>query len=59
MGLVARIRKEWFIVGIVLVILSAKLQPSIGVKGGGRVGSSSLKFNGVALKCVHSLNDSK
>uniref|UniRef100_A0A669BN27 Sodium/bile acid cotransporter n=1 Tax=Oreochromis niloticus TaxID=8128 RepID=A0A669BN27_ORENI len=34
MGLLARIRKEWFIIGIVLVILSAKLQPSIGVKGG-------------------------
>uniref|UniRef100_A0A3P9IB95 Solute carrier family 10 member 7 n=1 Tax=Oryzias latipes TaxID=8090 RepID=A0A3P9IB95_ORYLA len=34
MGLLARLRKEWFIVGIVLVILSAKLQPSFGVKGG-------------------------
>ncbi|KAG8005949.1 Sodium/bile acid cotransporter 7 [Nibea albiflora] len=34
MGLLARIRKEWFIIGIVLVILSAKLQPSVGVKGG-------------------------
>ncbi|KAF3837494.1 hypothetical protein F7725_004958, partial [Dissostichus mawsoni] len=30
MGLLARVRKEWFIIGIVLVILSAKLQPSIG-----------------------------
>uniref|UniRef100_A0A667WRW3 Solute carrier family 10 member 7 n=1 Tax=Myripristis murdjan TaxID=586833 RepID=A0A667WRW3_9TELE len=34
MGLLARIRKEWFIIGIVLVILSAKLQPSLGVRGG-------------------------
>lgn len=34
MGLVARIRKEWFIIGIVLVILSAKVHPSFGVKGG-------------------------
>eukprot|EP00064_Thunnus_orientalis_P016408 superscaffoldBa00003249_g16473 len=34
MGLLARLRKEWFIIGIVLVILSAKLQPSFGVKGG-------------------------
>lgn len=34
MGLLARIRKEWFIIGIVLVILSAKLQPNFGVKGG-------------------------
>ncbi|KAJ3585543.1 hypothetical protein NHX12_014262 [Muraenolepis orangiensis] len=34
MGLLATIRKEWFIIGIVVVILSAKLQPSLGVKGG-------------------------
>ncbi|XP_061619998.1 sodium/bile acid cotransporter 7 isoform X3 [Phyllopteryx taeniolatus] len=34
MGLLASIRKEWFIVGIVLVILSAKVQPGLGVKGG-------------------------
>lgn len=34
MGHLARVRKEWFIIGIVLVILSAKLQPSIGVRGG-------------------------
>uniref|UniRef100_A0A3Q2P360 Solute carrier family 10 member 7 n=1 Tax=Fundulus heteroclitus TaxID=8078 RepID=A0A3Q2P360_FUNHE len=34
MGLLARLRKEWFIIGIVLVILSAKLQPSVGVRGG-------------------------
>ncbi|XP_055012754.1 sodium/bile acid cotransporter 7 [Boleophthalmus pectinirostris] len=34
MGLVATVRKEWFIIGIVLVILSAKVHPSFGVKGG-------------------------
>ncbi|XP_066574538.1 sodium/bile acid cotransporter 7 [Amia ocellicauda] len=34
MGLFDRIRKEWFIIGIVLVIIFAKLEPSIGVKGG-------------------------
>uniref|UniRef100_A0A665T9P6 Sodium/bile acid cotransporter n=1 Tax=Echeneis naucrates TaxID=173247 RepID=A0A665T9P6_ECHNA len=34
MGLLARIRKEWFIIGIVLVILSARLQPGFGVRGG-------------------------
>ncbi|XP_008322624.1 sodium/bile acid cotransporter 7 isoform X2 [Cynoglossus semilaevis] len=34
MGLLVRLRKEWFIIGIVLVILSAKLQPDVGVKGG-------------------------
>lgn len=41
MGLLARIRKEWFIIGILLVILSAKLQPSVGVRGGAWVGSSA------------------
>uniref|UniRef100_A0A3Q3WU68 Sodium/bile acid cotransporter n=1 Tax=Mola mola TaxID=94237 RepID=A0A3Q3WU68_MOLML len=34
MGLWTTIRREWFIIGIVLVILSAKLEPSVGVKGG-------------------------
>ncbi|XP_054876161.1 sodium/bile acid cotransporter 7-like isoform X2 [Poeciliopsis prolifica] len=34
MGLLAKLRKEWFIIGIVLVILSAKLLPGVGVKGG-------------------------
>ncbi|MCI4387809.1 hypothetical protein PGIGA_G00078530 [Pangasianodon gigas] len=33
MGLLARVRKEWFIVGIALAIASAKLAPSVGVKG--------------------------
>lgn len=36
MGLLAAVRREWFIIGIVLVILSAKLQPSVGVRGGER-----------------------
>lgn len=45
MGLLARIRKEWFIIGIVLVILSAKLQPSVGVKGGEWVGRLWSSFN--------------
>uniref|UniRef100_A0A8D0GN31 Sodium/bile acid cotransporter 7 n=1 Tax=Sphenodon punctatus TaxID=8508 RepID=A0A8D0GN31_SPHPU len=34
MGLLERMRKEWFILGIVLVITVAKLEPAIGVKGG-------------------------
>ncbi|XP_036407767.1 sodium/bile acid cotransporter 7 [Megalops cyprinoides] len=34
MALFDRIRKEWFIIGIVLVITFAKLEPSVGVKGG-------------------------
>nr|XP_023647344.1 sodium/bile acid cotransporter 7 [Paramormyrops kingsleyae] len=34
MALLDRIRKEWFIIGIVLVISFAKLEPSVGVRGG-------------------------
>ncbi|KAK6494130.1 sodium/bile acid cotransporter 7-A isoform X1 [Huso huso] len=34
MGLLDRLRKEWFIIGIVLVITLARLEPSVGVKGG-------------------------
>ncbi|XP_040438207.1 sodium/bile acid cotransporter 7 isoform X1 [Falco naumanni] len=34
MGLLERLRKEWFIVGIVLVIAVARLEPAVGVKGG-------------------------
>ncbi|TRY98617.1 hypothetical protein DNTS_005291 [Danionella cerebrum] len=34
MGLIARVRKEWFIIGIVLAITCARLQPSVGVRGG-------------------------
>ncbi|XP_027625743.1 sodium/bile acid cotransporter 7 isoform X2 [Tupaia chinensis] len=34
MRLLERMRKEWFMVGIVLAIAGAKLQPSIGVNGG-------------------------
>lgn len=34
MRLLERMRKEWFMIGIVLAIAGAKLQPSIGVNGG-------------------------
>uniref|UniRef100_A0A1A8IF70 Solute carrier family 10 (Sodium/bile acid cotransporter family), member 7 n=1 Tax=Nothobranchius kuhntae TaxID=321403 RepID=A0A1A8IF70_NOTKU len=34
MGLLGRLRKDWFMVGILVVILSARLMPSVGVKGG-------------------------
>uniref|UniRef100_A0A8D0SSX6 Sodium/bile acid cotransporter n=2 Tax=Sus scrofa TaxID=9823 RepID=A0A8D0SSX6_PIG len=34
MRLLERIRKEWFMIGIVLAIAGAKLEPSIGVNGG-------------------------
>nr|XP_055192435.1 sodium/bile acid cotransporter 7 isoform X3 [Nyctereutes procyonoides] len=34
MRLLERMRKEWFMIGIVLAIAGAKLEPSVGVKGG-------------------------
>ncbi|KAF4792169.1 sodium/bile acid cotransporter 7 isoform X4 [Turdus rufiventris] len=34
MALLERLRKEWFILGIVLVIAVARLEPGVGVKGG-------------------------
>uniref|UniRef100_A0A8D2GNT1 Sodium/bile acid cotransporter n=1 Tax=Urocitellus parryii TaxID=9999 RepID=A0A8D2GNT1_UROPR len=34
MRLLERVRKEWFMVGIVLAIAGAKLKPSVGVNGG-------------------------
>ncbi|XP_006872340.1 PREDICTED: sodium/bile acid cotransporter 7 [Chrysochloris asiatica] len=34
MGLMERMRKEWFMFGIVLAIAGAKLEPSVGVNGG-------------------------
>ncbi|XP_062901108.1 sodium/bile acid cotransporter 7 isoform X1 [Mobula hypostoma] len=34
MGLLERVRRQWFLLGIVLVITFAKLQPSVGMHGG-------------------------
>ncbi|XP_038647876.1 sodium/bile acid cotransporter 7 isoform X7 [Scyliorhinus canicula] len=34
MGLLERVRKQWFLVAIVLAITFAKLQPSVGMHGG-------------------------
>lgn len=34
MRLLERVRKEWFMVGIVVAIGAAKLEPSVGVNGG-------------------------
>jgi hypothetical protein len=32
------IRKNWFLIGIVLVIITARIEPSIGLKGGRKFG---------------------
>ncbi|XP_032873784.1 sodium/bile acid cotransporter 7 isoform X1 [Amblyraja radiata] len=34
MGLLELVRRQWFLIGIVLVITGAKLQPSVGMHGG-------------------------
>ncbi|XP_026524563.1 sodium/bile acid cotransporter 7 isoform X2 [Pseudonaja textilis] len=34
MGVLERLRKDWFMLGIVLAITVAKLEPAFGVKGG-------------------------
>lgn len=49
MGLLAVIRKEWFILGIVLVILAAKAQPSLGVRGGPLRPEVSVAYVAVSL----------
>ncbi|CAN9509354.1 unnamed protein product [Ophioblennius macclurei] len=49
MGVVARLRKEWFIIGIVLVILSARLQPGVGVRGGPLKPEVTVSYLAVAL----------
>uniref|UniRef100_G3Q413 Sodium/bile acid cotransporter n=1 Tax=Gasterosteus aculeatus aculeatus TaxID=481459 RepID=G3Q413_GASAC len=49
MGLLAAVRREWFIIGIVLVILSAKLQPSVGVRGGPLKPEISVAYVAVSL----------
>ena len=33
-GVLAEVRKRWFLLGIIFVIVLAKLLPSIGAKGG-------------------------
>nr|XP_033796087.1 sodium/bile acid cotransporter 7 isoform X3 [Geotrypetes seraphini] len=48
MGLLARIRKEWFILGIVLVIVAAKWEPSIGQKGGPLVPEITITYIAVS-----------
>uniref|UniRef100_A0A3Q2Y479 Sodium/bile acid cotransporter n=1 Tax=Hippocampus comes TaxID=109280 RepID=A0A3Q2Y479_HIPCM len=49
MGLLATIRKEWFIIGIVLVILSAKVEPSFGAKGGPLKPEITISYLAVSL----------
>lgn len=49
MGVLALIRKEWFIIGIVLVILSAKVQPGFGVRGGPLKPEVTVAYVAVAL----------
>ncbi|KAM9836446.1 sodium/bile acid cotransporter 7 isoform 3-T3 [Aulostomus maculatus] len=49
MGLLATVRREWFIIGIVLVILSAKVEPRFGVKAGPLKPEVSVAYVAVSL----------
>ncbi|XP_029458690.1 sodium/bile acid cotransporter 7 isoform X4 [Rhinatrema bivittatum] len=48
MGLLDRVRKEWFILGIVLVIVVAKWEPAIGEKGGPLVPEITITYIAVS-----------
>ncbi|XP_048365667.1 sodium/bile acid cotransporter 7 isoform X4 [Sphaerodactylus townsendi] len=48
MGMLDRLRKEWFILGIVLVIAVAKLEPAFGVKGGPLMPEISITYVAVS-----------
>lgn len=48
MRLLERARKEWFMIGIVLAIAAAKLEPAVGVNGG-----KECVFGGAALACCN------
>ncbi|XP_016045838.1 sodium/bile acid cotransporter 7 isoform X2 [Erinaceus europaeus] len=48
MRLLERVRKEWFMVGIVLVIAGAKLEPSVGVNGGPLMPEITVSYIAVA-----------
>ncbi|XP_067592840.1 sodium/bile acid cotransporter 7 isoform X7 [Pseudorca crassidens] len=48
MRLLERMRKEWFMIGIVLAIAGAKLEPSIGVNGGPLMPEITVSYIAVA-----------
>eukprot|EP00116_Pleurobrachia_bachei_P002617 sb/3462879/ len=54
MGLLIQLKKNWFLVGLVLSILLAKLEPSIGRKGGILVPEITIKYFAVSLIFLNS-----
>ncbi|TEA34793.1 hypothetical protein DBR06_SOUSAS11910016 [Sousa chinensis] len=48
MRLLERMRKEWFMIGIVLAIAGAKLEPSMGVNGGPLMPEITVSYIAVA-----------
>ncbi|XP_047423424.1 sodium/bile acid cotransporter 7 isoform X3 [Sciurus carolinensis] len=68
MRLLERMRKEWFMIGIVLAIAGAKLKPSVGVNGGplkpeitvSYIAVATIFFNsGLSLKTEPTLRDAR
>ncbi|XP_035682414.1 sodium/bile acid cotransporter 7-A-like [Branchiostoma floridae] len=49
MGIVERIKKEWFLLGIVFVISMAKVEPSFGIKGGPLKPEYTVKYFAVSF----------
>ncbi|XP_041358515.1 sodium/bile acid cotransporter 7-A-like isoform X2 [Gigantopelta aegis] len=49
MVVIKDIKENWFLIGIVLVILAAKLSPKIGVKGGVLVPEVTVKYVAVSV----------
>ncbi|KAI8479797.1 hypothetical protein Bbelb_424560 [Branchiostoma belcheri] len=49
MGVIERIKKEWFLLGIVFVISMAKVDPSLGVKGGPLKPEYTVKYFAVSF----------
>ncbi|XP_071489642.1 sodium/bile acid cotransporter 7-B-like [Diadema antillarum] len=49
MGLFERIKENWFLIGIIVVILAARAEPSIGAKGGPLTPEITIKYLAVSL----------
>ena len=54
MGVLIQLKKNWFLVGLILSILLAKLEPSIGKKGGILVPEITIKYFAVSLIFLNS-----
>ncbi|XP_786622.3 sodium/bile acid cotransporter 7-B isoform X2 [Strongylocentrotus purpuratus] len=49
MGLLEKIKENWFLMGIIVVILAARAEPSIGQKGGPLIPEITVKYLAVSI----------